>query len=190
MNNENEVWKTAIGYEGIFEVSNLGRLKQLPRLVLHKRTYCNLYARVKEKIFENRRNVCWYARITYKKKAQYLHRAIAEAFIPNPQNKPAVNHINGDKTDNRVKNLEWCTFSENIIHCHNTGLMPKYERNLAPAWDANSRPVIHLDAGVYYDSLSEAARIWGIHGGTLRSRLNRRLKGVTRKCAYTPFAYA
>lgn len=63
--------------------------------------------------------------INGKKKTQSLHRALAIAFIPNPENKRCVNHINGNKSDNRIENLEWATDSENQKHSYNTGLSSK-----------------------------------------------------------------
>ena len=103
----NEIWKPIVGYEGLYEVSNLGNVRSLNyngtgkikilSCIIHNDGYyiVNLHKDGKQK--------------TYK-----IHRLVAQAFIPNPDNKPEVNHINEDKTDNRACNLNWMTSKENI----------------------------------------------------------------------------
>lgn len=65
-------------------------------------------------------------RITNKQKTFFLHRLIAQAFIPNPENKPCVNHKNSNRLDNSIQNLEWCTISENNSHAHTSGHQSEY----------------------------------------------------------------
>lgn len=105
----NEVWKDVKGYEGLYQVSNLGRVKSIKRdlvMVPHKRQHGYLGVQLHGKGGHPKRNF----------KTFSVHRLVAEAFVPNPGNKPEVNHINEDKTDNRAENLEWATRVENCNH--------------------------------------------------------------------------
>lgn len=117
-----EKWKDIKGYEGLYQVSNLGRVKSLRRKV---RTQKGSYY-IKERELKICKDNIGYlvVGLTYKGKTKIirLHRIIAEAFIPNPTNKPVINHINGIKNDNRIENLEWTTYKENSIHAIKTGL--------------------------------------------------------------------
>jgi len=119
-----EVWKSVIGYEGIYEISSIGNLKSLNRKIKHRTK--KGFAIKKELILKSTNSNGYKLFILSKdgfSSSVSVHRLIAKAFIPNPKNKPQVNHINGIKTDNRVENLEWCTNSENVNHAINTGLI-------------------------------------------------------------------
>lgn len=101
-----EIWKPIAGYEGIYEISNLGRVKSL-----------NYHRSGKECVLKPNKHNCGYIRATLSNGGHmlsyYVHRLVAEAFIPNPDHLPQVNHIDEDKTNNRVDNLEWCTAKYN-----------------------------------------------------------------------------
>lgn len=113
---EHEIWFTL---DDCYAVSNKGRVKSLARDVsnhtgiIHK----------PERILKQQTDRKGYARVSLgKRKNLAVHRLVAKAFIPNPQNKPQVNHIDGNKKNNCVENLEWCNNQENQIHAVRTGL--------------------------------------------------------------------
>jgi hypothetical protein len=114
-----EIWKNVIGYEGLYQISNLGIVKRTGSFRGVNKKYLNGYSLIP---IDNGKG---YLRIKLtknnKSKRVMLHRIIAEAFIENKYNKPFINHINSDKKDNKIENLEWCTQSENIKHAVKVG---------------------------------------------------------------------
>lgn len=115
-----EVWKDIKGYEGLYQVSDYGRIKSVERTIkVVDNTRHPYVKRVISRILKPVKDSTGYSVVSlgkHNKKA--IHRLVAEAFIPNPENKPHVNHIDGKKTNNVLTNLEWATVSENAIHSH------------------------------------------------------------------------
>jgi hypothetical protein len=115
-----EIWKDVPGYEGQFQASNLGRIKSLKRL--------GAWVERIRKLHLNKKGNYWEICITdkcgrYFKTMLKVHRMVASAFIPNTEEKPTVNHKDGNRLNNYVENLEWCTQKENMQHAWRTGLI-------------------------------------------------------------------
>ena len=162
-----EVWKDIEGYEGLYQVSNLGRVKSFD-------TKDKLGRIRKGRVLKPFRKKSGYLYVDLcrngKRKSHSLHRLVAQAFIPNPENKPEVNHIDEDKTNNIVDNLGWSTRTDNNNHGTRNERVSKI----------NSIPIIatNIKTGESKDFYggNECARQLGLNQGHITDVLKGRLK--------------
>ena len=165
---QGEVWKSVVGYEGIYEVSNMGRVKSIARICAHKHGQC----RRKETLMKltpcgkgvlRHSNKYRQVRLTKNGVSKLIpvHRLVAMAFLPNPHNLPQVNHKDENPSNNNVENLEWCDAKYNC----NYGTLPSYRS------DFSSRAVMQFSLdGVFiaeYSSITKASKTLGLRGSII-----------------------
>ncbi len=131
-----------------------------------------------------------YFRVKLDGKLYYIHRVVAETYLPNIENKATVNHMDGDKYNNMLCNLEWATSSENMKHACDTGLRPVSElmretgrlmqNNLRKGYNPDAaKLVLDIETGIYYESATEAAESIGVKPKYLWRRLSGETKNNT-----------
>lgn len=161
-----ELWKPVLGYEGFYEVSNLGRVRSLNRPTKNRNKLA------KGRILKGKISSNGYPTVHLSLNGIanwiHIHRLVALAFIPNPDNLPMINHLNEIKTDNRVENLEWCT----ALHNNNWGTRTIRSSLSKINHPKRSMPVIQLSLDgsfvAEYPSIREAERLTKIDFSSIR----------------------
>lgn len=145
---EVEIWKEIERYDGAYMISNLGRIKSMSRL--SKQNH-----KLPEKILSPSHNNSGYCDISLqyegKRYHEKIHRLVAKAFVPNPRHLNEVDHIDGNKDNNRWENLRWCTHSEN--HLNPILVKRMREKNRGKKWTASMRLKLQTKVGVYKDDV-------------------------------------
>lgn len=179
-----EVWKPIKDYEQLYEISNTGKVRRKDSILTRSN---GRQLPVKGGEMQLRDNGKGYLRVKLcknnKSRRVLIHRLIAEHFIPQPEGLTVINHIDGNKQNNNISNLEWTTQKENIRHARETGLVDvkKWKNSIAETGRRvikdlhikNSRSVINTDTGEKFISIVEAAKALGV----CRMSLGKKLRG-------------
>lgn len=185
----NEQWKDVVGYEGYYQVSNRGRVKGLKYTLLVGCCFKTLPERI---LKPNKNKFGYYYVVLHKNrkpKTWKIHRLVALAFIPNPENKPCIDHIDTIRTNNNIENLRWCTHSENM---NNPISKPKILKNAEIArkkmlqnkekYDeirlkSVRKPILCLETNIIYESITKASKELNIN----LSSIAQCLKGIRNR---------
>lgn len=149
-----EEWKDIKGFEGWYQVSNLGRVRSVERRINNNGTLQTYKSHILKSSISNKG---YFYVVLYKQNKathRYIHRLIAEHFIENPKELPCVNHKDANKLNNNIINLEWCTHKQNIQHAYRNNLVDHSKQY---------KKVLDKTSGTIYCSIEEAARRTGKH---------------------------
>jgi hypothetical protein len=172
---EPEQWAEIIGTNGLYLISNHGRVKRLEKMV-HRSNYKPHKSKeiIRKLTFSGRGYLSLCIKVNNKIKRLLVHRLVGLYFIPNPEDKPHINHIFGDKTDNYFKHLEWSTVAENINHAFSTGLNKHVKKNDP----VRSKSVIQYDINwnrvAEFPSIMEVQRSLGYKYPNISSAISKK----------------
>lgn len=177
---ENEIWKDVDGYEGYYQVSNLGRVKSLPRWIIYSDGRHYFYDGVILKIKHDHGGYCCVElTINSNLRTHKVHRLVAHAFIPNPQNLPEINHKDENKDNNCVENLEWC---DNNYNNHYGTRLDRIHKIII---EKHGRPVVFTKNNTgekfYYPAINIGAKDLNLDIRTVQRCLNKEPKFKTIK---------
>jgi HNH endonuclease/NUMOD4 motif len=165
---KNIEWKCINEFGGTFQISTAGLVRRIEVQTRKAKSKCLL---IKAKIIKPRYNNCGYLEVRLSKGGRtytrFVHKLVAEAFVPNPDNLLEVNHISGDKTDNAPANLAWVTHAQNVQHAYDNGL----NKNKGGS-HAFAVGVIDNALGTSFATIKEWAEARGISYSTARNVLN------------------
>ena len=170
-----EIWKDIKDYEGLYQVSNLGRVRSLPKVDRLGRVH---NGKIKAQVNNGSGYLIVNLKHNGKQKMKTVHRLVAETFISNDDNLPEINHIDGNKVNNRVDNLEWCTRSENVKHAIKNGLHT----------DFGQRKVVCVELNMVFKTIKEAESWIGVKGSRISNVCN--LKRGCKTCGGYHWRYA
>ena len=170
-----EIWKDIKGYEGLYQVSNYGRVKSFNCEV---NCYPNAKRIIKGRIRKAPIDKDGYYRIglskVHKQKHYYVHRLVAEAFLPNPNNYKSINHKDENKKNKRADNLEWCTIRYNNLYNNKIDKLTKSKYKKVIQYDVDMQLI------AVYESIKQASSETGIK----RAVIARACRGIKTKCGY------